>query len=114
MGFSNKQGNFLSAVPMVTSIDSESIDIPELGLGGCQVTWLGADQVDATVVLQVSLDNKVSWADIPLITYALNAAAGSKYLNLPDLGAHHIRAKYTKGTNTVGAVSVHYLFKSYK
>jgi hypothetical protein len=79
--------------------------------GSYQVVWSGADDVDGEMKLESSHD-KVNWDEIPNTLNTLDSAAGSKSVNLTNVGYPWVRAVFTSNSNTTGTVTMYLALKS--
>ena len=114
MTHANLEAKGLDAVDMGISIDSEKISTHDLDHGSVQAVWTGSSHADATVKLQTSHDN-VNWDDLPSGSMTLDTVgAASKTLPFSLLNFPFCRLAYDKGSNTTGALTLRYLFKSRK
>lgn len=113
MSRSNKEDPaYLSAISMATDKSGAAIDTRHQVKGLFQVTWSGADQVDATVKAQESNDGS-NWTDISGKTATLDAASGSKTVRLApaDLLGAYVRLVFDNGTCAAGTLTVKYFFQ---
>lgn len=111
MGFSPIQGKMHDAVAMTANNNSDAVEALYVDAGSIQVVWATADAVDATVTMQSSHDG-TNWDDIPSGAVTLDAASGSKSINLTNVNYPWIRAAFAFGSNTTGTVTTRYAFKS--
>jgi hypothetical protein len=103
---------YFSAVSMAADKDGAAIEVRHQEKGLFQIGWADADQIDATVKIQESVDG-TGWVDISGATATLDAASGTKAIRMPrdNVVGSYVRAVFSNGTCAAGTVTVKYFFQ---
>lgn len=114
MSHANLEAKALDAIDMSVTVNSDKMSTHDLDHGSMQAVWSGSSHADATVKLQTSHDG-TNWDDLPSGSMTLDTAgAASKTLAFSLLNFPYCRFAYEKGSNTTGAMTLRFLFKSRK
>jgi len=97
---------------MGANLDSASLDALYFDKGAIQLFWSGADDTDATIVLQASLQPQLGWSDVPGSARTLLCASGSVLWDISSYSYRYFRIVYTANSVTAGTWNVYSLLKT--